>query len=268
MNRSLSIGVNYQGTPQELYGCVNDADDWAKLLTRHGFSATVLAERMATRQAILDSMRRLVDSLAPGRVGVVTFSGHGTWVPDKDGDEPDGRDEALCPIDMGEDGRNLIIDDELAAVFAGVPADAHVLFITDCCHSGSVYRMLLGGPHVAGRRRVRFLPPSHFLRAGPLVSRMDLAFGQQKAKADPPMPGVVHFSGCKDSEYSTDANIDGRDCGAFSYFATKAFDAAAAAGGTYLDVFKAVRAKLPSVDFQQTPQFNAMPALKRHRVFG
>jgi metacaspase-1 len=27
------------------------------------------------------------------------YSGHGTQIPDDDGDEADGMDEALCPVD-------------------------------------------------------------------------------------------------------------------------------------------------------------------------
>ncbi len=257
---ALCIGVNYAGTEFKLRGCINDADDWAKLLGANGFDVGVLAEKEATKRGIVDGLKRIVGGLKPGDVGFVHFSGHGTWVPDTNGDEPDGRDEALVPVDVGENGANLIIDDELGVIFGNVPDKAHVVFVTDCCHSGTVFRMMAPG---LGERTVRFLPPSHLVTTDSWVDR---AFGLPM-KSNSAVPGVVHFSGCKDSEYSADANIAGRPCGAFSYVATKAFADGVALGSSYLEVWRDIRKKLPNWEFQQTPQLNALKELKKLKVF-
>lgn len=259
---ALCIGINYAGTEFKLRGCINDADDWAKLLNAHGFKVGVLAEQEATKRSILDGIKRIVTGLKPGDIGFIHFSGHGSWVPDSTGDEPDGRDEALCPIDLGEGGHNLILDDDLCAIFSNIPVGAHVVFVTDCCHSGTVFRMMAPG---SGERTVRFLPPSHFTSSADTY--MDRAYGLPM-KSNAPLPGLIHFSGCKDSEYGADANINGRPCGAFSNAAIPAFSAALAAGTTYHDVFKEIRKKLPSWEFQQTPQLNAPKEMKRLKVFG
>lgn len=264
MKKAVCIGINYAGTDHELRGCINDADDWSRLLGTNGFQVGVLAEKQATKGAIVQAVRLMINNMQPGDVSFVTYSGHGTWVPDQDGDEPDGRDEAVCPIDMGDDGANLIIDDEFRALFDNVPTGSHLVFVTDSCHSGTVYRMLAPG---GSKPRVRFLPPSHFLRSTKLVARMDRAFGQV-VKANKPSAGVIHFSGCKDYEYSNDAVIDGRACGAFSYFATRAFAAAAGTGASYHDAWCEVRKSLPSWDYQQTPLLNAPTPLKKIKVFG
>lgn len=266
--KALCIGINYADTEHELRGCINDADDWAKLLHTNGFDPGVIAEKEATKAHILQSMRLLVKQLVPGDVGFITYSGHGTWVPDKDGDEPDRRDEALCPVDMGDDGHNLIIDDELKVIFSQLPPAAHLVFITDCCHSGSIYRMATVGEGKTAYRRPRFIPPTHFTKTEALLRKVDRAFGQPAKRTDAALPGVVHFSGCKDNETSCDAEINGRACGAFSFYATRAFGRAAALGQSYADVHAAVRKNLPSWDFQQTPLLNAEPGLKKTKVFG
>jgi hypothetical protein len=262
MKKGLCIGLNYPGTEYELAGCVNDAHDWADLLRKQGFQVDLLLNGDATRTAILGHLRALLAQLKPVDTAVVCYSGHGTWVPDKDGDEPDGRDECLCPADMGDDGRNLIVDDELSELFLKVPAGAKVVFLTDSCHSGTVFRFAGGG-----RRRIRFIPPSHFLKRADLQQAMVRAYGQSARRSNTPLPGVIHFSGCKDSEYSCDAEFGGRPNGAFTKAALAAFETALRQNGTYMDVGRNLRAVLPSWEYPQTPQLNAPTGLKRTRVF-
>jgi len=262
--QALCVGVNYANTEFELRGCVNDANDWAQFFDKRGFSTSVLTENQATRQNMLAAMESLVRQLQPGEIGAIQFSGHGTWLPDRDGDEPDGRDEALVPHDVTDDGRGLIIDDELRVIFGRLREGARLLWISDCCHSGTAFRFFGNG---ASKRRVRFLPPSHFLVDTGLVRRMERAYGQPPKRTNAALPGVLHLSGCRDHEYSADAEIDGRFSGALSYYALLAFKQVVQQKGTYQDVHKLVRQYLPSWDFQQTPQLNGATALKRTPLF-
>lgn len=65
------------------------------------------------------------------------YSGHGTKVPDLNGDEDDGYDEALVPLDFDRSG--VILDDDLYEIFVkGLPPGVHVVALMDCCHSGTV----------------------------------------------------------------------------------------------------------------------------------
>lgn len=265
MKHALCVGINYAGTGHALAGCLNDVDDWSKLLASHGFVVGTLTETQATSNNVVEGIAKLVGGLRPGDTAVLTYSGHGTWIPDRSGDEPDGRDEALVPYDVGANGKNLITDDVLADLFTRVPAGAVLVFLSDCCHSGTIYRFF-PAPE-ASLRRPRFLPPSHFLEDDDLVHRMDRAFNQPRGRTNAPLPRLVHLSGCKDSEYSADAVIKGRPCGAFSYFATRALDAAAKAGRSYGEAFKEIRKSLPSWDYQQTPQMAAPPNLRAWPVF-
>lgn len=252
--KAVCVGINYIDTEFELAGCINDADDWAQLLAVNGVDSSVLAEKQATRATILSSLKRLVKQAKAGDVVYFTYSGHGTWLPDRSGDETDRRDEALCPIDM-DDGAGLILDDELHDIFTTLKPDARLVLITDCCHSGTMFRAVPG--HAAdGRTKPRFIPSSKFktLPKAAAVKRSNAA-----------LPGVVHFSACTDKEVAADAEIGGRPCGAFSYYATRAFGAR---GATYESAFTRIRNNLPGRGYTQTPQFAARATAKNAKVFG
>ena len=110
--RALCIGINdYPGTGSDLSGCVNDARDWASELYSRGFEVDSLIDAQATRAAMTSAIHTLISSAQRGDTVVFTYSGHGTWVVDQDGDEVDGRDEALCPHDISTD--NALLDDEI-----------------------------------------------------------------------------------------------------------------------------------------------------------
>jgi hypothetical protein len=52
------------------------------------------------------------------------------------GDEADGYDETICPVDYQQAG--MISDDELHAILCrNLPAGCRLTAIFDCCHSGS-----------------------------------------------------------------------------------------------------------------------------------
>ena len=88
---ALCIGINdYPGTGSDLSGCVNDANDWAAVLKQNGFTVAKLLNSAATKKAILTSMKGMVSTVAKGDSIVIQYSGHGTYIPDQDGDEPDG----------------------------------------------------------------------------------------------------------------------------------------------------------------------------------
>lgn len=72
------------------------------------------------------------------------YSGHGTHIPDDNGDEADERDEAIVPYDLAdEDNWNnadkYIRDDQLKAWIDDIPAGAVVTFF-DSCFSGGMFK--------------------------------------------------------------------------------------------------------------------------------
>lgn len=136
--RALVVGIDYPGTYYALNGCVNDAHRWRDTLLHRRFAVHELTDAQATRAAILDTLRTLVTGAKAGDALVMVYSGHGTNVRDTDGDEADGRDEALCPVDMETAG--LIVDDDLYAILAQLPPRVGFTLIADSCYSGTVTR--------------------------------------------------------------------------------------------------------------------------------
>ena len=89
-----------------------------------------------TKENIMKAFKNLVTWSKPGDSIFCHFSGHGLSTKDTSGDEPDGQDENLVPVDYTTAG--LICDDTLYATFVKkLPRDALVTCLFDCCHSGT-----------------------------------------------------------------------------------------------------------------------------------
>ncbi|WP_153160308.1 caspase family protein [Zoogloea sp. 1C4] len=262
--KALCIGINdYPGTQNDLNGCVNDANDWAAALAARGFAVTKLLDAQATKAAMVSAMSGLISGAAKGDTVVITYSGHGTWVPDQNGDEPDGRDEALCPWDIGSG--KVLLDDEIAVIFTNHAPGVRVLLISDSCHSGSVTR---GDDSDLdpGMPRARFLPPGVWMKPDALAPAA-------KALTLPTLSGLSRsggdllMAGAKDSQFSWDTSFKGRPNGAFTYYALKAL-AALPANASYADWFKAITPTyLPTNQLPQDPQLFGSRTAKAWKVF-
>ena len=87
------------------------------------------------------NMRRalywLVQDCQPGDSLVFYFSGHGSQQINHNGDEIDGYDETLCPMDYQTEG--IILDDEInETIVRPLPPRVKLHAIIDACHSGTM----------------------------------------------------------------------------------------------------------------------------------
>jgi hypothetical protein len=261
--RAVCVGINdYPGTNSDLNGCVNDAQDWAKALEERGYEVRVLLDKQARLKNIVEALNQLVGDASGGDSLVFTFSGHGSWLPDDSGDEPDGRDEMLCPYDVNDE--QYLMDDMLAEIFDGKPRDARLYFISDSCHSGSVSRF--AADPVGGRDRmpkIRLLPPLEFVKDEDMRARIPIAARTPTFSRGSKYPALL-LSGCKDVEFSYDADFGGRANGAMT---RAALEALAANPQTPQEWFKAIRKRLPSQQYPQTPQLFGGTAAKKGLMF-
>jgi len=261
---ALCVGCNYPGTGSELYGCVNDAEDWSTVLAERGYEVDTLFNEEATAAEILSKLAAMVSRCEYGDIACFTFSGHGSWVPDESGDEPDGRDEVICPADI-EQGI-WISDDQLAEVFAERARGARVVMLADSCHSGTVSRLSTAlRPHERASK-IRFLPPEVFYgRNSPEI--LDVrGIGSRPAKAAGSSASLL-ISGCKDTEYSYDAWFGDRANGAFTRAAIDALKEVHATA-SYAEWHRKIRTKLPSASYPQTPQLLAAGFQKKWPALG
>ena len=249
MKLALIIGINYKGQKGELSGCINDATAMRKFLLDHmGFKAEEITmmtddesdKLMPTARNIMDHLGRLVIDAYHGKAEElwIHYSGHGSYIRDRSGDEDDGKDEVLVPIDYTTGG--MISDDDLHYYLSHLPETCKCFCLFDCCHSGTMldlrYRYLGDGKHEEENK--------------------DCAVTGQ----------VVMISGCKDTQTSADAWIEGGWAGAM----TSAFLTSMDALGyetTYFALVESIRDYLRENEYTQLAQLSSNTKLKSVDIF-
>jgi hypothetical protein len=220
VKRAITIGINYTGQQGQLSGCHNDVANISDYLEKvHGFSrsnmlqllddgahvsrfnklrfkmpmhlkSTLIKEppytpqHAPTKQNILNAFERITQYSQPGDVVFLHYSGHGSRVPDQDGDEEDGygkskqafsghrlslawtltmpllADETLVPVDFQRAGQ-IRDDDILKTLVKPLKAGVTMTCLMDCCHSGTVldlpYRFTADGDVMVRNDKFSFL---------------------------------------------------------------------------------------------------------------
>ena len=257
--KALLVGLNHYPDPENtLRGCINDVRQVSDLLySRFGFPANgairLLTDARATAAAIVDRLRWLLDGAQAGDVLVFHYSGHGSQVPDRNGDEVDDLDEIICPYDL--DWENPFTDDDLYEIVKDLPPGVNLTVVLDCCHSGTGLREA-----APGRERNRCLVAPAAVSQSRRVGRAVRRFGSRAAQR-----GAILIAGCRSDQTSADAYIDGDYHGALTYFLCKAIEATGS-GPSYRDVIERVRWDLRDNRFDQVPQLEGPSQLLRGQV--
>lgn len=145
VRRAVMIGINYVGDDGELRGCHNDVLNMKNyIMDVHGFEEDNIMILMddgehiePTLENMVAAYRQVVAESEDGDAIFLHYSGHGTKVRDTSGDEEDGYDEALVPVDFNEAG--LLLDDDLFDILIEPLAEGvHMVSLMDCCHSGTI----------------------------------------------------------------------------------------------------------------------------------
>jgi len=135
---ALIIGINAYQDANTLSWCVNDANGMEDALINNGWEKdqiTKLLDTNATKEHIITELTDIINKVTSNDYILVFYSGHGTQIPDTNGDETDGYDEAIVPVDFNGDISSLIIDDDLGEIFSHSKTQKGV-FIFDSCFSG------------------------------------------------------------------------------------------------------------------------------------
>ncbi|KAG6909070.1 Ca(2+)-dependent cysteine protease [Tephrocybe rancida] len=245
--KALCIGINYIGQQGQLRGCINDVENIKKFLTtqfgyRNEDIVTLTDDlpnprQKPTRQNIIEAMQWLVRGAAPNDSLFFHYSGHGGQTKDTDGDEADGFDEVIYPVDYVKNGH--IVDDLMHDIMVKpLPAGCRLTAIFDSCHSGSALDLpyiystegKVKEPNLAAEAGQGLLSAvSSYARGdmgGVLKSAIGLvktvSGGQEKANkiakaTRTSSADVISWSGCKDSQTSADTQEKGEATGAMSY---------------------------------------------------
>eukprot|EP00397_Hematodinium_sp_SG-2012_P051576 GEMP01060501.1.p1 GENE.GEMP01060501.1~~GEMP01060501.1.p1 ORF type:complete len:312 (-),score=41.59 GEMP01060501.1:487-1395(-) len=243
---ALLIGCLYRGTNAELNGCINDVAKLKELLMKtYGWSEKDIitmtddhkGTHKPTKANILSAAAKLIKDARKGDCFFFSFSGHGSQMPDPEGLEQDGMNEAIVPLDF--DNAGFIADNELNKVLVKpLPSGCRLTVILDACHSGTgldlPYRMTDSGWKV---------------EMNPLFTRGD----------------VQMISGSRDAGTSADALFGSKYSGALTTFITELLKSGQ--NQMYKDFLEDLRASLQVCEFKQKPVFSSSQIFDFNRQF-
>lgn len=197
VKKGLLIGINYNESSSQLNGCINDTENLAAfLISKKYFKKEDLVmmgdnqkdDLYPTKANIMNQLNKLVQFANTNHDKQVqlflSYSGHGYYLKDSNGDEDDGMDEVLCPVDYNVSG--YIKDDDLKRYFINMlPENVKLVCLMDCCHSGSILDLKY-----------------QYVISGGNDSTYKMYDTMEDTKCE-----VVMVSGCKDDQTSADAYI-------------------------------------------------------------
>ena len=217
---ALTIGLNsvnpghYQGWSGNLNACEADAEDMAEIAKSQKFQTSTLLTKDATRNNVINEIRKAAQTLQSGDIFMISYSGHGGQLPDKNGDEADGNDETWVLYD------GQMIDDELYSLFGEFAQGTRLLAFSDSCHSGTITKVAYYSSKIdmvntnkdSDGNVYRFIPAGAALRTyrankdfyNKILENKDLANFKNSEKET-----VLLISGCQDTQLSLDGQFNG-----------------------------------------------------------
>lgn len=270
--KALLVAINeYPPHIPQLYGCVNDSFLVNRTLQEvYGFPTKdihMVHNQRATTSKMKNKIEWLLDGAKSGDTLLFHYSGHGTQIPERVGDEIDGLDECIVPYDFDFDAPGLT-DNDFRELFGNLPAGVKLMVILDCCHSGTGTR----GDSIKVRG---FLPPMDILNrvyeftfeGSPLpvfklreefVTKKRRLLRDTKREKDEYLP--IALAACKDHQTAKEYAVGGANYGAFTYFLCHEVYKNKGKKLTYGNLMKTCGQSIKFADIQdQTPQLSGPP---------
>lgn len=267
----IALGTYNKETGWSSISSANDVEIMKQALIVQGFSEKNIIVYIdgLDKEGILRAIEKdLIGRVKEGDVAYFHFSGHGQQIADDNGDELDGLDEALVPIDAPmknrlfnrttgqyEDynGEKHLRDDELGEILdrlrIKLGSSGNVMVVIDACHSGTATRGI-GKARGTDQPNVPdgWTPPKSFSRG----ETNDGGFGL--IDTDPGKAGMVCFFGSSQDELNYEYQDENdRGYGSLSFALSQAFSEATP-NTSYRVLFENVKTKMSAFAPKQTPQ--------------
>ena len=231
-NSALLVGINYFKTKYELQGCINDTNSINLFISNYNFQKiSILTDKTvkkANRNNILDEFKNLLINSRAGDVLLFFYSGHGSYILDKNNNEKSGNDQVIIPCDFKE-----IIDDELKNIIqANLKKDVTLIALFDCCHSGSILDL-----------KYQYMDS---------LDKNNFTENENESET---IGNVIMISGCSDVQTSNDATINNKNQGAMTWAFLEAFKSQK--NITWRQLLINMRDLLQKSKFDQTPQLTS-----------
>ena len=148
--RAFMVGISHYDTALTGYqwnniNGVEDINLLSPILKQQGFYLTMLLDEQATYQNITNQLSTFTNQTKKGDIIYLHFSAHGQPVEDLNGDEEDGWDEAIVPIDAYKnykkgvyEGKKHLLDDQLNTYIkklrTKIGTTGFLYVVIDACH--------------------------------------------------------------------------------------------------------------------------------------
>jgi hypothetical protein len=228
---ALLIGINYTGTDNQLNGCINDVNSIKERIRNNGFdNIRILTDDTflkPNKSNILNSFAQLLNNANEGDFLFFCYSGHGSNIRDKNGDETDGYDELIVPIDL-----KPITDDLFKAIIQKYLKPNVTLFaMFDSCFSGTVLDL-----------KYQYMDSLNYDNY------------TENGKQLETLGDVFMISGCTDKQTSSDSIFNGKANGAMTWSLLEYLKQKPKC--TWRELIKGMRELLRNSGYEQIPQFS------------
>jgi hypothetical protein len=229
--KACLIGLNYIGTMNELFGCINDVNSIKERIEKNGFNnikvLTDLTDIKPIYNTILEEFTNLLVNSKEGDLLLFFYSGHGSSILDKNNDETDGKDEMIIPCDF-----KPILDDELKQIIqTNLKANVTLLAMFDSCFSGTVLDL-----------KYQYLDSLNYDNYTEHSTSLETE------------GNVIMISGCSDIQTSVDSKFNGISNGAMTWAILDILNNNTNGTISWRELIKAMRNLLKSNGFEQLPQ--------------
>ena len=246
--RAFMVGISHYDTALTGYqwnniNGVEDINLLSPILKKQGFYLTTLLDEQATYQNITNQLSTFTNQTKKGDIVYLHFSAHGQPVEDINGDEEDGWDEAIIPIDAYKnykkgvyEGKKHLLDDQLNTYIkklrTKIGPSGFLYVVIDACHAGTSSRAndeTIRGTKVGFTYNNKVFKPSTQKKS------------HYKVEATPKMSHVMYLEACRPDQVNMEIKVDGKRYGPLSYNIAQALQAKplSANGDDFLNQVKA-----------------------------
>jgi metacaspase-1 len=193
--RALLMGLNYRNSNYELLGCINDAYSLEKKLRgTYGFKdISIITDDTVikpTSDNIYNQIKQLLENSVSGDLLFISYSGHGSYIKDTNGDEADGQDEMIIGIDLIG-----VKDDSFKSLLnTYLKSGVTLIMLCDSCHSGSMLDLKY--------------------QYKDTLNNVNLTINNKVSET---LGNIILISGCQDNQTSADAYINNKSQGAATW---------------------------------------------------
>ena len=230
--RAFMVGISHYDTALTGYqwnniNGVEDINLLSPILKKQGFYLTTLLDEQATYQNITNQLSTFTNQTKKGDIVYLHFSAHGQPVEDINGDEEDGWDEAIIPIDAYKnykkgvyEGKKHLLDDQLNTYIkklrTKIGTTGFLYVVIDACHAGTSSRAndeTIRGTKVGFTYNNKVFKPSTQKKSHYMIESSNK------------MSNVMFLEACRPDQVNMEIKVDGKRYGPLSYNIAQALQA-------------------------------------------